>query len=574
MKLIRFEFTCARQVPFYAHLCNQYLAYPDAEISIGYLHNCYFIEALGNQATLEFLADKIAQEFLVSSWLTDSKITLIEQRAGSTTPLQHGAVELEFCQQCHDHFADNQSANFGDINYHCDSCHGEQYQQGITFTDIQAWAKTLLDDGAVVFNLGALTYKFSRSALSFEHYQRQQVLICNPNRLNAHFAVYDHHVLALSSMEKPRLTVRPCIEHSELSLPLYDICFSYNRVITIFAELLRQRGVDYLYYCADQLPMHLTWIDGQWSELNQLQANTISHDIEADEPLHDSATISQRNASWKKGKIHFTESNQAGDVHPDYHAICAMHAGNIEAKQNKNSAVLYFNQASQGQIATLDKSKETELFFGLPSLPSNGYEIYHQLEQSPQQSVLEKYKARFADDYNALLDLKLSGNTNNLSSLFAVAAVILGLHHSDYPSNTDYLRDSLLACSMKNKGHNSQRIDFPLTRGEAHRSLNWCKTLGSMMSFRLASNEDISTKLAFGMFDSLADYLANWIEHLDGNIGVKNVVLAGDEFANDIFAHRLSLRLGKNYPLTVNRQLAIDSTNLCAGALYLKMRRR
>ncbi|MGL4835657.1 MAG: NiFe hydrogenase, partial [Shewanella sp.] len=78
MKNIRFDFICAREVPFYAHLCNQYLHDETLKITIG----CdaqhpfgtlrYFIEAQGEQAQLEQLADAIAADFLLSAWLIDS----------------------------------------------------------------------------------------------------------------------------------------------------------------------------------------------------------------------------------------------------------------------------------------------------------------------------------------------------------------------------------------------------------------------------------------------------------------------------------------------------------------------
>lgn len=126
---------------------------------------------------------------------------------------------------------------------------------------------------------------------------------------------------------------------------------------------------------------------------------------------------------------------------------------------------------------------------------------------------------------------------------------------------------------MAHRGSNSPRIDYPLTKGEAHRSLNWCKTLGSLISFRLADDRD-SHKLAFGMQDSLADFLANWIEHLDLNIGVNSVILAGSEFANEVLTQRLSLRLGKNFPLKINHRLDLDGNNLAVGGLYLKKRRQ
>ncbi len=67
------------------------------------------------------------------------------------------------------------------------------------------------------------------------------------------------------------------------------------------------------------------------------------------------------------------------------------------------------------------------------------------------------------------------------------------------------------------------------------------------MSFRLVVDESELDKLAFGIMDSLADYIANWIERIDETTGVKAVVLAGSDFANEVLTERLSLRVGKNF---------------------------
>ncbi|GAL06265.1 protein hydE [Photobacterium aphoticum] len=95
------------------------------------------------------------------------------------------------------------------------------------------------------------------------------------------------------------------------------------------------------------------------------------------------------------------------------------------------------------------------------------------------------------------------------------------------------------------------------------------------MAFRLATDGDdaLVPKLAFGIMDSLADHLATWIEHLDGKHGIEQVVLAGNEMANECLAQRLAVRVGKNFPLFANRRLALDSSNLSVGALLLKQRR-
>ncbi|QBF82686.1 hypothetical protein EXU30_08285 [Shewanella maritima] len=157
----------------------------------------------------------------------------------------------------------------------------------------------------------------------------------------------------------------------------------------------------------------------------------------------------------------------------------------------------------------------------------------------------------------------------------AVAAAIIGckIHHDSPESITQQLADSFVADAAAYRGNNAPRVDFPLTKGEAHRSINWCKTLGTLMSFRLAGETD-TKMLAFAFHDSLADYLSNWIEHVDQNIGVQHLVLAGSEFDNPVLAQRINLRIGNNTPILVNHQLDLEGANLAVGGIFLAQRRR
>ena len=265
-------------------------------------------------------------------------------------------------------------------------------------------------------------------------------------------------------------------------------------------------------------------------------------------------------------------------------SLCALNAAVLRCDPNKNhhkaqfvkhAAVLYFSQQNACQIVTLDSQSNPELFFQLPTLPTSGYEICHSLSESPQKSLLDKFKQLFPAEYNQLLDLHIQADDGALSQLMAVATLIIGAYPVETAQRVTVteLADKFIALAMSHHGNNAPRIDFPLTKGAAHRSLNWCKTLGTLMSFKLAGETNL-TKLAFAFHDSFADYLSHWVEHLDQNIGVKQLVIAGSEFANPVLTERVQLRIGKNFPLVVNPLLDLDGVNIAIGGLYLKQRRR
>ncbi|QLE85764.1 NiFe hydrogenase [Shewanella sp. Scap07] len=577
MNIVKFEFVCSRPVPLYAYLCNQYLDYPQLDITINVDCNRYVIEASGEQQCLEQLADDIATHFLMSVWLQDSSIALIEQREGSQTAIPCPAAEMPFCEHCMPRFGDNQHAEFGQIGLVCTHCHGEQqladHLLAMTTDDLAAISKQLITNGQI-----ALTEQLSLSMRPIHSDNRPALLVCNPNTINAQFHLSDRQVLALSSIEKPYITARPIDAHPQLKQPLYDLCFASDRLLVIITEMLRQQGLDWVFIDDKQRPEAMAFIDNHWVEVNQ----NASHSTEVCsklKPLHDQACIAlpagknylakHQHDCYQVARATTIPSLKLND---EEMARCAFNSVLLEHQIDKNAAQVFFSRDYGGQIHTLDSKKQSQLFFAVPELPLSGYEIYHQLEQSPQQTVLHKFKQQFPHDYLRLLDLKLTAKRNSFSSLLAVSAVILGLETDTLDSTT--LSDALIAAALSHRGPNAPRVDFSLTRGEAHRSLNWCRMLGSLISFRLADDTPNSQqKLAFGIHDSFADYLANWIEHLDQNVGVKHVAITGNDWQNSMLAQRVQLRVGKNFKLITNQMLELEGNNYAVGALRLNKRR-
>jgi hypothetical protein len=671
MHNIRFDFVCQRHVPLYEHLCNQYLERNEFNISIGAESEPqtskirYFIEAFATQAQLEALADEIASDFLLSVWLLDTHIQRIEQHSGQRKPFKikplYSGLPLYFCQHCQPQFGDNQHPSFGDINLQCHHCMGHEKlsrdEKSLTQADIAAMANRLLSHKSLPLPILGITLWLTPPAAIFSStiqpstispnaddqrinssqtnapitaitttikYQRPRILVCNPNSLNSHFIVNDSQVLALSSIEKPLLRVRPSSDHPSLLAPLYEIQFAENRLLVILTEVLRQKGINWLHVTHDidlhtsqeallNKPLRLASVNQQWLPITTLGNGTIplptnvtclhdEHHYQDD--LHTfTVQSSTTDINWRVSDNGAKSSNSqsasplavpavlASSLADDSSTItndittslCALNAAVLRCDPNKNhhktqfvkhAAVLYFSQQNTCQIVTLDSQSKPELFFQLPTLPTTGYEICHSLSESPQKSLLDKFKQLFPAEYNQLLDLHIQANDGALSQLMAVATLIIGAYPVETAQRVTVteLADKFIALAMAHHGNNAPRIDFPLTKGAAHRSLNWCKTLGSLMSFKLAGETNLA-KLAFAFHDSFADYLSHWVEHLDQNIGVKQLVIAGSEFANPVLTDRVQLRIGKNFPLLVNPLLDLDGVNIAIGGLYLKQRR-
>ncbi|QYK06918.1 NiFe hydrogenase [Shewanella zhangzhouensis] len=594
MKTISFEFVTSRAVPFYHQtlvaLVNQGAPHVELRAQIREPestpgqheanHWCYQLLASGQQAHLEAFADELAAKFPLSCFLLDAKVKALTQEdidslsesdsVGNEAHFDNADYEysLPFCGHCFPRLGDNQSPEFGLVSLSCPHCHGEQQLPAgaPTLDELKQLAASLIADGSLA--LDGKTYQLSGYTAT------SSLLFTNPNTLSSHLAVSDADVLALSSIEKPRLRLLPTSEHPRLKAPSYRVRFAQSRVELVLCELLRVKGIEWLYVNKDN-STDICAVDGRWQVISESGARTLrlSNSPLHHPPLHNQASAAGYQAHTHKGTIRLTPTGFASVKSP---ALLALR-GQLQAtdKRLAHHASLYLGGKGALEIATVDGNGKEEIFFTQTPLPENGYEIYRLLMESPQRQVLEKFKSLFPQECLCMLDLILSptAERGNLQGIWALGACILGLGLNKEKPSVEYLADALVAEAQKFRGQSAPRIDYPLIRGEAVRSFNWCKTLGTLMSFRLAGDTD-APKLAFAMMDSLADYLANWIEHLDLNVGVKQVYLSGSELANPVLAKRIWLRLGKNFPLLTAPELDLDGSLFALGSLYTETPRR
>ncbi|MCL1073131.1 NiFe hydrogenase [Shewanella dokdonensis] len=598
MKLLRFEFDCAKQVPWYGYLCNQYLNYQKLNLTIGLLairHQAdahleqqkkpvvtwrYLLEAEGEQAELEQLAEQVAADFLLSVNLLDSRMLLASARIGDKKPLDLASAQLPFCQHCQPQFGDNQHSEFANLTLACEHCHGEQAIKsavkvaGLQRQDIQQLAMRLLEGETLFLDDVGGKLILSRKPIG---QGRQQLLVCNPNTLNNLFQVSNNEVLALSSIEKPRLLLRPTTD-AKLPSPLYEVSFAASRLQLVLAEFLRVKGVDAI-FCHQEhqqaLYTHALGMDiAVRAPAVVLDQSHLGQSLP--EPLHDSARFGQYVAKVNGKRqqqqlvVRCSDDESVWDsTDANNAAQCALLGIAAENGDSNNLGLLYFSDDYISQLLTSDDKGNVSCFMQLPELPQHGRDIVAAMEASPQQGVFAKFAEQYPEQYQRLQQLDLGDcPKQSLKTLWVVAAIIIGIE----ADSNEQLADAFVAAAMSNTSANAPRIDYPLVSGD-YASINWCKTFGTLISFRLAGDDD-AAKLAFAMNDSLADFIANWIERLDLNTAIHRVYLAGSSFANPVLGRRIALRLGKNFALGVSQLQDLDGALLATGALYLRQRRR
>ncbi|KPU83227.1 hypothetical protein JI57_02005 [Psychromonas sp. PRT-SC03] len=553
-----------------------------------------------------------------------------------TSPL-HELIQLDYCAHCAPLFGDNQSPKFSQIDFPCPCCQGEEHYQvpslskktsvtnlsalgTLTQARLFSLAQTLLSEHIVTIDELGITLTTQCALLKCTKQLRPQILICNPNTLNQFFNATHEQVITLSCFEKPAITLTTKGElqtgaTSKINAPSCDVRFAYNRALIIVTEYLRQKGIDWLYYRSTSPIAHMAFIEKHWIWLQQPHSITLKaiHDT-----LHDNTRIGGHQAEVLKERIIVHKmvaqpTHKVATVESQEQAFNALYASQLahSSSNKKDTVAIFLSRNNLSQIVTsnsirnsgkIEKDKAQNIFT-FPELPNNGADIIAQLRNSikpniegnllTSATIIDKFQHAYPAQYNALLTLRLSGPRQNLTSLLVVAATLLGLSKSSalsLPQSNQQSVDRLLAYATLFQAEHSPRIDFPKisvpknAQTSATHSFDWCQTFKSLICFRLAQKSQKTTdkndedaqiaRLAFGFLDSLADDISSWIEEADHQIGIKNVLLAGDEFQYSVFTRRLCRRLASNYSIHASWNLDLEGANLAAGALYLPRRRK
>ncbi|MBD1577158.1 hypothetical protein HC723_12010 [Vibrio sp. S11_S32] len=548
--------------------------------------------------------------------------------ADTTSTPHHQLIQLDYCASCAPLLGDNQSPQFGQIELKCPCCHGEAHYQtqsmhSLTKDRLLALAQTLLAENTATIDELGITLStqdtfhqtVNNQGLSSRQSAelRPQILVCNPNTLSQYFNASHEQVITLSCFEKPAISLTTKADaHADLDYAARcDVRFAYNRALIIITEYLRQKGIDWVFYrSVDPIPK-MAFIDQHWIWLQQPHDLALTTNIDS---LHDNAIIGDYQAQMLKNRLYIGRDQTLSGVEFDTtnaksqakdQAFNAFYAAQLAhgSTHKKDTATLFFSRSYLSQLLTsnrigdngrIEKDKpQSELQF--PLLPDEGSALIQQLRASiapsiegnllTEHNVIDKFQAAYPAEYAALSQLTLAQPTQNLTSLLVIAATILGLSHPHTTSDNQRSVERLLAHASRFKTEHSARIDFPkqeiVDGPKTHNSFDWCQSFKSLMSFCLAehsqqSNNDDNghiSALAFGFLDSLADEISQWIEQADNQVGIKNILLAGDEFQYDVFTRRLCRRLAANYSIHASWSLDLQGANLAAGALYLPQRR-
>ncbi|WP_028115086.1 hypothetical protein [Ferrimonas senticii] len=547
MKL-RFNFATARPVAHYARLCNQFLQHPNVK-AIRHNDQGYAIEAEGEQPQLEQLADLLAATLPLSCWSTGTSTEAIEQFSGEAQELPYQYSDIAYCRHCLDKPTEDCR--------HCGT-------PADAVVDIDALVADFVEVGRASYrNHRGRRTVVALSQITAEH---QQLMFCNGKDLNQALYIDNDGVLRLSGIEKPQLRLQPrpaFSQQHQLPRPLYNCHLADDRIAHQLALRLAERGVVAVAVECDYQPLLIAqWLNGPAA----LAGDPALTPLAVREPQQYSAHVGHYRACYHNDKVKLTRCDISKPVEPTKAAEYALQAMQQQQRFDDSTAVLYLSRQHQSGVIYKDRQGQIQWLVKLDYQDANPADRLTALASSSASAerLIERFQAKHGD---WLAQLTATNHRRPRGNLSGIMAMVAWLWELDGGHDVQIAAEALLASALGHNQLKAPRIDFRLRKGEDAAEVDFLPALQAAISYRLA-DPDGAAGVAFGVIDSFADFVGNWIERLDADIGLSGLVLAGDEFDNPILLQQLRLRLARNIKLSLPQPLDIAGNNLALGALF------
>ena len=86
--------------------------------------------------------------------------------------------------------------------------------------------------------------------------------------------------------------------------------------------------------------------------------------------------------------------------------------------------------------------------------------------------------------------------------------------------------------------------------------LDYRKTVQSIMAYKMADVDNIT--LIYSFYESLSEFICNYVNEIANDLETKDVVLCGNMFANSILLSKTNKTLSKNYNIILPKEYPLD----------------
>lgn len=559
----------------------------------------YRIEASGNQAALEALAEQISSLVPQSLFLRDYTMEEIHKEEDDEhvpvyLPQKNTPFKIPYCPECQknviktlDPFIPCSVCGFSDTSL--------SMERLITFTGHTAdtveqffnlLANVLSETGELILP----TYNGVRqfSLLNSNGYKGEGILFGNPADISERFLITQGELDSLMMIEKPTVRLKAKLKFRieyDLNEPFYPVFFADDKVTLALFTALKAKGIDAVFSdhvptlrTASALDQHMIVAIGRdmlpWKtalglknpsfcEYSGFQAYGDTDGLQVDTKLDlEDQPFIRYVANNEKSQ--FANAIRFEPAHAALRSIVLE-----QALEGKSLCGIHLSREHPSHIFCFSsKIGYTPMVLfrdEILSQPKYMLDAIATMDEGGMRLV-NNFKNTFPELYEKIEQLRFNtgSHISDIAKLWSMAAVFIGLYKGD---------DALKACEMLEStaiefgGKSGPRIDYKIISTEEGYQLDFRLAIRSAMSFKLAGLDDYL--LSFGFIDSLADFIAQQTEDSDANIGIDGVAISGNLFENRQLLMRTYNALSVNYPIYRNERLSMDNANVAIGAITL-----
>lgn len=422
-----------------------------------------------------------------------------------------------------------------------------------------------------------LSSPLGRYTLSRTPLPRSTALFWDTSALQTYMRVDSLQISFLASIEKPSMRLCPKEIFRASFLPAsasVDIpCqLAFDPMLMLFGALAREMGdleyvfiakttsekIDFAYHTRCFTPAHRLIVcggDGVYIDerrsAHDLPAIIAHHYPKYNHDLLDSATSTPESSARAKPSIN---PPAISSTTPSANATQS-----TTNPQNPNARQMLTCYLSTTHHSALWAYNGAQFFELLPiRFCASERAMIDELEQHYQGAdrLIANFRKTFGQDALDFPQNLHDSHSRNLIDMLALIARTLGYcpRESSTKDAIVALLDSAKLC-LRDKG---PRIDYKLKKSDSGAlTLDYPRILRSCMSFALAGVE--KELIAYGVLDSLAEFVGGFVRDVVQNYAMKQVFLCGDMLTHKVFLDKILLYLPRDIALILPQDGWVDS---------------
>ena len=297
-----------------------------------------------------------------------------------------------------------------------------------------------------------------------------------------------------------------------------------DKETVLFAKALKENGINYVLYVNDEV-----YQDGLKVTYFK-EDNLIIHGDKGLFPKYDFVA----NKKYNSSKDYFDDN--AGV----YKAILAQNA-----KRLISSIGVYFSQNSHNSSISINiPTKGIKQIITIPNIHNSIKNCFEEI------SEMDEHCSRLITNFNKkfpqVLENDVPSNTNGFESIINMCAKVLSLN------NAKEFEDTALNTSLTS----GIQIDMKLVNLDGINYLDYRRIVQSIMAYKMADVDNIT--LIYSFYESLSEFICNYVNEIANDIKTKDVVLCGNMFANSILLSKTNKTLSKTYNIILPKEYPLD----------------